>query len=173
MVLYGAGYERRDLDELLGLLQDHEVEEVVDVRLTPRSRKRGLSRTRLAAALQDVGIGYCHLPALGNPFENREGFRAGRPDAVARYRARLATDGSSPWPCRHATRRSMWCPWSESARSEGPRHARGRLVDTSWQGHVDQVPGRRPRWSRVRPSPIPSVEDNRRADMAGPARDAG
>jgi hypothetical protein len=34
-----------------------------------------MSKRKLAAALGEAGIGYVHLPALGNPKDNREPFR--------------------------------------------------------------------------------------------------
>jgi uncharacterized protein (DUF488 family) len=46
--------------------------------MTPLSRKPGLSKTKLSAALANRGIRYVHLPQLGNPPENREAFRQGR-----------------------------------------------------------------------------------------------
>lgn len=40
---------------------------LVDVREAPISHKRGFSKTPLALALQEAGIGYRHLKALGCP----------------------------------------------------------------------------------------------------------
>ncbi|MDR1430587.1 MAG: DUF488 domain-containing protein, partial [Propionibacteriaceae bacterium] len=50
---------------------------LVDVRQTPISRKRGLSKTALGAALSEAGIDYIHLRELGNPRDNRDGYRQG------------------------------------------------------------------------------------------------
>ena len=47
---------------------------LVDVRLTPISRKRGFSKTALRDALAEVGITYDHRRELGNPKNNRPGF---------------------------------------------------------------------------------------------------
>ncbi len=47
---------------------------------------RLLSKTKLSEALAAVGIGYVHHRALGNPKDNRAGFRAGAPESRARYR---------------------------------------------------------------------------------------
>lgn len=85
------GYESRTVDELIGRLADADVNVLVDVRLTPRSRKPGLSKNGLAARLRDAGIDYVHLPDLGNPRHNRAGFRRGDATAVAKYRAVLRT----------------------------------------------------------------------------------
>jgi uncharacterized protein (DUF488 family) len=72
-----VGYEGRNIENFVSALQHAEVEILVDVRLTPLSRKRGFSKTSLTEALADVGIRYVHLKALGNPRENREAFHTG------------------------------------------------------------------------------------------------
>ncbi|MFI8593833.1 DUF488 family protein [Microbacterium sp. NPDC078428] len=70
----GIGYEGLDIEALVSRLRLRNVATVVDVRLNPISRKRGLSKTALRERLISEGISYEHLPALGNPRENREGF---------------------------------------------------------------------------------------------------
>ena len=87
--LVSLGYEGRTAEELVAELQSESVTVLVDVRLTPLSRKPGLSKRRLAALLADSGIRYVHLGALGNPKDNREGFRAGDPDSRSRFRRLL------------------------------------------------------------------------------------
>lgn len=82
----GVGYEGRTAEEVVvGLVADG-VATVVDVRLTPVSRKRGLSKRGLAAALGEAGIAYEHLPALGNPRDNRAAFAELDTDAGRRAR---------------------------------------------------------------------------------------
>ncbi len=76
--LVSIGYEGRTSEDLLTAIVEHRVETLVDVRLTPLSRKPGLSKTRLAASAEAAGVRYVHLPALGNPKDNREAFREGR-----------------------------------------------------------------------------------------------
>jgi uncharacterized protein (DUF488 family) len=76
--LVSIGYEGRTATELVEALVEQGVDFLVDVRLTPLSRKPGLSKTKLSAALADRGIRYVHLPQLGNPRENREAFWQGR-----------------------------------------------------------------------------------------------
>ncbi|WP_232074902.1 DUF488 domain-containing protein [Phytohabitans suffuscus] len=73
-----------------GLVADG-VERLVDVRLTPISRKPGFSKTALGQALSNVGIRYEHRPELGNPKPNRAGF-AGDRDELERAR-RIYADG--------------------------------------------------------------------------------
>lgn len=72
--IFGVGYEGRDLDAVLKELDAMGADVLVDVRLNPISRKRGLSKTALSEALEHAGIEYRHLKALGNPRENRAGF---------------------------------------------------------------------------------------------------
>jgi uncharacterized protein (DUF488 family) len=86
------GYENRSLDELIANLLAESVTVLVDVRLTPLSRKPGMSKRRLAAALDSVGIRYLHLRALGNPKDNRVPFRAGEPHSYELFRALLRQD---------------------------------------------------------------------------------
>jgi hypothetical protein len=83
--LFTVGYEGRTVDELIRLLNDNGVRTLVDVRLTPISHKPGFSKERLRAALTRAGIDYVHEPRLGNPKDNREAYRAGRPSARRRY----------------------------------------------------------------------------------------
>lgn len=66
-----------------------DVDVLVDVRLTPLSRKPGLSKLRLSDALNAARVEYLHLPALGKPRENRGGFRRGDALSRAAFRAHL------------------------------------------------------------------------------------
>jgi uncharacterized protein (DUF488 family) len=86
-----VGYEGRTVEELITTLTGATVEVLVDVRLTPLSRKPGLSKNRIATRLHAAGIDYLHLPQLGNPRDNRDAFRRGDDAAVARYRDVLRT----------------------------------------------------------------------------------
>ncbi|MCQ4045892.1 DUF488 family protein [Streptantibioticus rubrisoli] len=76
--LWSTGYEGRTIESFVAALVEAEVQAVVDVRLTPISRKPGFSKTRLSVALADVGIAYRHLRELGNPKDNRAPFWEGR-----------------------------------------------------------------------------------------------
>jgi uncharacterized protein (DUF488 family) len=89
--LVSLGYEGRSVDDLVAGLLSKSVTVLVDVRLTPLSRKPGLSKRKLAEALSAAGIHYLHLRALGNPRENRAQFRTGNPRSHASYRAHIAT----------------------------------------------------------------------------------
>lgn len=76
--IVSIGYEGHDLGEFLSILRRNRVEVLVDVRLTPISRKKGFSKTALSAALNEAGIEYLHVRELGNPKENRDPFRNGQ-----------------------------------------------------------------------------------------------
>jgi uncharacterized protein (DUF488 family) len=94
--LVSLGYEGRTADELISAARRANVTVLVDVRQTPLSRKPGLSKRRLAAALEDAGIEYVHLRALGNPKENRAPFREGQPSSHRLFRSLLgAEDGAA------------------------------------------------------------------------------
>jgi uncharacterized protein (DUF488 family) len=90
--LVSLGYEGRTVEELIDNLRRESVTVLVDVRLTPLSRKPGMSKSRLAATLDAVSIRYLHLRALGNPKENRASFRAG--DAASRAYFRKLLKGA-------------------------------------------------------------------------------
>ena len=90
-----VGYERRSIEHFVETLSLNGVELLVDVRLNPISRKRGFSKTVLARALADVGIGYRHERSLGNPKENRGPFRLGDQSARDRYVQHLQNGAST------------------------------------------------------------------------------
>ncbi|MEO3808311.1 DUF488 domain-containing protein [Sphaerisporangium sp. B11E5] len=73
----GVGYEGYDLDSFIRRLRGEDVTLLIDVRLTPISRKRGFSKSALSRALADSGIVYEHMRELGNPKWNRAGFAGG------------------------------------------------------------------------------------------------
>ncbi|WP_246607405.1 DUF488 domain-containing protein [Paractinoplanes toevensis] len=86
--LVGVGYEGLTVGELVARLRDLGVTRLVDVRLTPISRKPGLSKTALGRELAAAGIVYEHRRELGNPKSNRAGFASEglqRADARRRY----------------------------------------------------------------------------------------
>ncbi len=78
------GYERASLDEVIAELKAAEVEIVLDVRAVASSRRAGFSKTLLAASLNEAGIDYLHLRALGTPKAGRQAARAGRIDEMRR-----------------------------------------------------------------------------------------
>lgn len=78
MKIFTIGYEGTTVEEFLAALQDAGVKRVIDVRALPLSRRPGFSKSPLRAALEEAGIEYVHLKALGTPAEGRAAARAGR-----------------------------------------------------------------------------------------------
>ena len=92
MKIFTIGYEGATQAELIAALRDAGVQQVIDVRAVPLSRKPGFSKNVLAAGLGEAGIDYVHLKALGTPPEGREAARTGRYRELARiYAAQLET----------------------------------------------------------------------------------
>ncbi len=75
-VIFSVGHSTRPLDAFLGLLMEHGVEAIVDVRRFPGSRRfPQFSAEALPVALRRAAIRYTHMPELG-------GRRRPRPDSV-------------------------------------------------------------------------------------------
>jgi uncharacterized protein (DUF488 family) len=69
--LYTIGYEKTLLRDVLAALTTAGVATLLDVRDRPISRRPGFSKRQLAAAIEDAGMRYIHLAALGTPPEGR------------------------------------------------------------------------------------------------------
>src|SRR5258706_14789999 len=82
--LFTIGYENATTQAMLDALQQAKVDLVVDVRAVTSSRRPGFSKRQLAAGLDERGIGYLHLRALGTPKEGRLAARAGHRDELFR-----------------------------------------------------------------------------------------
>ena len=67
--LYTIGYEKALLKDVLATLTTAGVSTLLDVRDRPISRRPGFSKRQLAAAIEDSGMRYVHLAALGTPPE--------------------------------------------------------------------------------------------------------
>ena len=78
------GYEKAVLADVIDRLQAAGVRIVLDVRAVASSRRAGFSKTLLAASLNQAGIDYLHLRALGTPKAGRQAARAGRTDEMRR-----------------------------------------------------------------------------------------
>jgi uncharacterized protein (DUF488 family) len=70
--LYTIGYEKALLKDVLATLTEAGVASLIDVRDRPISRRPGFSKRQLTAAIEDAGMHYFHLQALGTPPEGRE-----------------------------------------------------------------------------------------------------
>lgn len=86
--LFTVGYERAVPAGLVEALRAAGVRRVVDVRALANSRRPGFAKRALSASLEEAGLGYVHIPALGTPTEGRAAVRAGRPEGMRRVFAR-------------------------------------------------------------------------------------
>jgi uncharacterized protein (DUF488 family) len=74
--IFSIGHSTRSIDEFIGLLREHDVTVLVDVRRFPGSKRHPHFRAdSLAVALAQAGIDYAHEPDLG-------GYRKPRPDSL-------------------------------------------------------------------------------------------
>jgi uncharacterized protein (DUF488 family) len=82
--IYTIGYEGTDIERFVRTLKIVGVEQLVDVRAVPLSRKKGFSKNRLRDRVEAEGIRYVHLSPLGDPKDGREAAKAGRFDQFRR-----------------------------------------------------------------------------------------
>src|SRR5215213_8847119 len=90
--IWTIGYERLLPGALVAELEAAGVQRLLDVRFRPQSRRPGMSKTRLGAALGEHGIAYEHRKPLGTPPDIRWLFKAGRvAEAAPAFREHLET----------------------------------------------------------------------------------
>jgi uncharacterized protein (DUF488 family) len=76
MIVSTIGHSTRSLEEFVGILKAHGIQQLVDIRTIPRSRRNPqFNRETLPESLAAEGISYRHIGALG-------GLRRPRPDSV-------------------------------------------------------------------------------------------
>jgi uncharacterized protein (DUF488 family) len=80
--LFTIGYEQTPPKAVLDELEHAGVKLLVDVRAVTSSRRPGFSKKQLAAGLDERGIAYVHLAALGTPKEGRLAARSGQFDRL-------------------------------------------------------------------------------------------
>jgi len=80
--LFTIGYEQTPPKAVLDELEQAGVKLLVDVRAVTSSRRPGFSKNQLAASLDERGIAYIHLSALGTPKEGRLAARSGNFDRL-------------------------------------------------------------------------------------------
>lgn len=95
--LHTIGYEDADLPAFLATLVSEGVTLVVDTRERAQSRRPGYSKTALAHALNEQGIAYRHLRALGTPPSIRKAYKLDKDFAAleAGYTLHLATQADA------------------------------------------------------------------------------
>ena len=90
---FTIGYEGASLEDFLATLKLAGVNQLVDIRDFPGSRRKGFSKNALREALEAEGIGYEHLKGLGDPKAGRDAVRAGRfEEFVTIFTAHMKTE---------------------------------------------------------------------------------
>ncbi len=101
LTLFTTGYQGHNIETFLDLMVSHGIEQLIDVRQLPFSRKPDFSKKRLAAHLDSVGIAYTHLVALGTPKPLRDEVRRAH-DFPAFFAAMQAIIDAQPEALREA-----------------------------------------------------------------------
>ena len=80
MKLYTIGFTQKSAERFFGLLAEHEVDRVVDIRLNPGGQLSGFAKQGDLAWFLDRlnGAGYIHLPQLAPSAEIRDAYRKDR-----------------------------------------------------------------------------------------------
>ena len=66
LTIFTIGHSTRPIEEFIGMLQAHGIQQLVDVRTIPKSRRvPQFNQDALAAKLEAAGIRYVHLKELG------------------------------------------------------------------------------------------------------------
>ena len=73
--VFSIGYEGKKIENFVKLLKDHDVKQLLDVRMNAFSFKVGFSKTPLANALHKESIMYMHIPQLGTDQETRKEYK--------------------------------------------------------------------------------------------------
>ena len=101
LTLFTAGYQGHNIETFLDLLMAHGIEQLIDVRQLPFSRKPDFSKKRLTAHLAGARIAYTHLAALGTPKPLRDEVRRTH-DFPAFFAAMQAIIAAQPEALREA-----------------------------------------------------------------------
>jgi uncharacterized protein (DUF488 family) len=100
--LFTIGYEAATLPDVVARLQSAGVQQLIDVRAIAASRRPGFSKTVLSATLNEAGIDYLHLRALGTPADGRAAARAGRTAEMRRIFAAHMEEPAAQLALLHA-----------------------------------------------------------------------
>ena len=75
--IWTIGYEYVGLPDFVAALQAADVELLVDVREIANSRRAGFAKKALSGALDEAGIAYVHMKAIGTPKAGRDAAHKG------------------------------------------------------------------------------------------------
>jgi uncharacterized protein (DUF488 family) len=78
------GYERVGQTAFVATLKAAKVKTLLDIREVANSRRAGFAKKSLSAALNEAGIGYIHMKALGTPKAGRMAARRGDTERMRR-----------------------------------------------------------------------------------------
>jgi uncharacterized protein (DUF488 family) len=93
LTLATIGYQGATPDSFLRVLKSARIELLVDIRAVASSRRPGFSKSKLSANVEEVGIDYLHLRALGTPADGRAAARSGKHAEMRKiFLAHMATD---------------------------------------------------------------------------------
>ena len=113
MKLYTIGFTQKSAERFFGLLAEHGVEQVVDIRLKPTGQLSGFAKQDdLAWFLERLnGAGYAHLPQLAPSAEIRDAYRNDRnwEQYVPRFEALMDTRGIPDSLDRHLFTERVSC----------------------------------------------------------------
>ncbi len=86
------GYQVATVESFRQALARGGIELLVDVRAVASSRRPGFAKTRLRGNVEEIGIEYMHVRALGTPADGRAAARAGQHGEMQRiFLEQLAT----------------------------------------------------------------------------------
>jgi len=74
-VIYTIGYEGLKPERFVEILVRRGIEDLIDVRELPLSRKNGFSKNALKGLLESNGVGYTHIAKLGSPRDLRKALK--------------------------------------------------------------------------------------------------
>lgn len=72
-IFHTLGYEGMSIDNFLNNIMLYQIENVIDIRSNPNSRKYGFSKKALTRLCDKLGINYYHFSNLGIPSTYRQG----------------------------------------------------------------------------------------------------
>lgn len=95
MKVFTIGYAKMSISDFISTLKSFGIEELIDVRSFPTSKKEDFRQERLREHLERAGIAYHHLKALGGyrkpsylAYTTTEEFKRGLEELISRARQR-------------------------------------------------------------------------------------
>ena len=95
MKVFTIGYAKLNISDFISTLKEHGIEELIDVRSFPTSKKEDFKQEKLKEHLKKAGIAYHHLKALGGyrkpsylAYTATEEFKRGLEELIQRARQR-------------------------------------------------------------------------------------